>query len=195
MTSYAPRWFAIGSVVVLAACAGPTPYEPTEGPTDQTGYASAQVGEDRFRVRFEGNEVTSRETVETYLLYRAAEVAQREGAEWFQIVSEETDRDVDVNTYYTPAGFYGYGSTLGVGVGGFPYYGAMPYGMGFGYGGVGPYAGAGVGVGAPAVRATDSYEAYVLIELHDQRPPAQNVFNTQQIMERLGPKIDRSSQQ
>ncbi len=193
MIPSAPRLFAIGSVLVLAACAGPTPYEPTAGPNDQTGYASAQVDDNRFRVRFEGNEVTSRETVETYLLYRAAEIAQREGAAWFQIVSDETDREVDVDTYYTPAGFYGYGSTLGVGVGGFPYYGAMPYGTGFGYGGVGPYAGAGVGVGAPAVRATDSYEAYALIELHDQRPQGQNIFNTQQVLERLGPPIDRGN--
>ncbi len=193
MTATAPRLLAIGSILVLAACAGPTPYEPTEDPSDQTGYASAQVEENRFRVRFEGNAVTSRETVETYLLYRAGEIAQREGAEWFQIVSEETDREVDVDTYYTPAGFYGYGSTLGVGVGGFPYYGGMPYGTGFGYGGVGPYAGAGVGMGTPAVRATDSFEAYALIELSDERPQGQNVFNTRQVLERLGPQIDREN--
>ncbi len=38
------------------------------------GYTSAQLAPDRWQVTFSGNSLTSRETVEDYLLYRAAEL-------------------------------------------------------------------------------------------------------------------------
>ena len=43
-----------------------------------------------FRVSFSGNDVTSREQVETYLLYRAAELTSAKGFDWFEMVDRHT---------------------------------------------------------------------------------------------------------
>ena len=55
--------------VVLAACAKPTPYKPAD---NGTGYTEQKLEANRYRVTFSGNSVTDRETVDNYLLYRAA---------------------------------------------------------------------------------------------------------------------------
>ena len=84
------RWAALGAVAVfVAACATSTPY----GPADQSGYgyAETRIEPNRFRVAFSGNSLTDQETVETYLLYRAAELTLEQGHDWFEIVNRDTD--------------------------------------------------------------------------------------------------------
>jgi hypothetical protein len=61
----------------------PTPYAPSQG---GFGYSDARIEENRFRVVFRGNALTPRETVELYLLHRAAEVTLENGYDWFRIV-------------------------------------------------------------------------------------------------------------
>ena len=64
----------------LAACATPTPYQPNvPGQGSYGGYSEFRVEPDRFRVNFQGNTLTSRETVEGYLLFRAAELYRGTG--------------------------------------------------------------------------------------------------------------------
>jgi len=59
----------------LTACATPTPYQPNiRGQAASGGYSEVRIEPDRFRVNFAGNSLTSRETVEGYLLFRAAEL-------------------------------------------------------------------------------------------------------------------------
>ena len=58
----------------LAGCATTTAYQPRTANSAQ-GYADTRLEDNRFRVTFSGNTATSRETVETYLLYRAAALA------------------------------------------------------------------------------------------------------------------------
>ena len=48
---------------------------------------------DRWRVTFAGNSLTSRETVEAYLLFRASELSVQNGYDWFEIVDRHTNRD------------------------------------------------------------------------------------------------------
>ncbi|MEM7546979.1 MAG: hypothetical protein AAF367_15730 [Pseudomonadota bacterium] len=84
---------------LLVACTTPTPYQPA-GEAGR-GFADATIAADRHRVSFKGNSRTTRETVELYVLYRAAEVTLDSGAEGFVIV----DRDTEVHTTYVGTGF------------------------------------------------------------------------------------------
>src|SRR6201994_1755119 len=76
MTQFPTRFLAAAAgLALLAGCMGPTPYAPrTEG--NRTGYTDRALTQTRYRITFTGNSVTPRETVETYLLLRAAEVAR-----------------------------------------------------------------------------------------------------------------------
>src|SRR6201999_3560230 len=70
------------AAALLAGCIAPTPYAPrTEG--QRTGYTDRPLTQNRYRVTFTGNSATPRETVETYLLLRAAEVARAAGYDSF----------------------------------------------------------------------------------------------------------------
>lgn len=91
------RRLPILSVLValsLAACAAPTPYAPAE--TRQGGYSERLVEPGRYRVKFSGNSLTSRDTVESYALHRAAELTLEHGGEHFIV----TQRNVDIDTTY-----------------------------------------------------------------------------------------------
>lgn len=84
----------LGSLAVLAACASPTPYQAAVG--NRWGYEETQIESDRFRVSFGGNSMTDRETVETYLLYRSAELTLERGYDYFTLVERYTDEDTRV---------------------------------------------------------------------------------------------------
>ena len=79
------------AALMLAACATPTPYQPLTG--SDGGYLETRIEADRYRVEFEGNSLTDRETVEYGLLIRAAELTLQEGGSWFLVVERDTDAD------------------------------------------------------------------------------------------------------
>ena len=54
------------------------------------GYTNEQVDSITYRVRFKGNNYTSKRKVEDYLLYRCAELTARLGYEHFVVVSQDT---------------------------------------------------------------------------------------------------------
>ena len=92
---------------VLAGCASPTPYAPL---SDRFGYKDSSIESDRYRVSFSGNSATDRETVETYLLYRAAELTLEKGASYFIMVERDVEKtDRYLNYSYAPFGYAGYG--------------------------------------------------------------------------------------
>ena len=65
---------AIALAAALTGCATPTPYQPNiPGQAVSGGYSETKIESNRWRVTFAGNTLTSRETVEGYLLFRAAE--------------------------------------------------------------------------------------------------------------------------
>ncbi len=85
---------AIGLAMALSACETQTPYQPlAKGSAVAGGFSDQRLDGDHFRVTFEGNSLTSRETVETYLLYRAAELTVAQGFDWFEMVDRHTDKD------------------------------------------------------------------------------------------------------
>lgn len=93
------------SLTVLSACATPTPYQPvavTDSPSRQRGYSEVRIEENRYRLSFAGNDMTKRETVENYLLYRAAEVTISSGYDWFEVISRNTDEKKRATTFDDP---------------------------------------------------------------------------------------------
>jgi hypothetical protein len=95
---------ALGGAL-LAACATETAY----GPRDASGYGytETRIEPNRFRVAFSGNSLTDQETVETYLLYRAAELTLQQGYDWFEIVDRDTEASRRVVGTGPYPGFYG----------------------------------------------------------------------------------------
>ena len=87
--------FRILSLIFLAiglsACATPTPYQSASGAT--YGFEETAIEADRYLVSFSGNSLTERETVETYLLFRAAELTLERGFDHFTIVRRDTEAD------------------------------------------------------------------------------------------------------
>ncbi len=82
---------ALAALSVLAACATATPYQAAlDG---QKGYANQQIESNRWQISFAGNSLTDRQTVETYLLYRAAELTDLEGYDYFRVIQRVTDED------------------------------------------------------------------------------------------------------
>ena len=82
---------AIAALALLGACATATPYQAAS--SGEKGYANQQIESDRWHISFAGNSLTDRKTVETYLLYRAAELTDMEGYDYFRVVQRETDED------------------------------------------------------------------------------------------------------
>lgn len=80
----------VATVAALAGCATPTPYQAAA--TSPYGYRTQQVGPDHYLITFTGNDVTPRETVEIYLLYRAAQVTLESGNDYFILVNKDTQR-------------------------------------------------------------------------------------------------------
>ena len=83
-----------------------TPYQPATA-SSRLGFSDEQIESNRFRVSFAGNSLTSRETVERYLLYRAAELTVQRGFDHFILVTRDTETKTD--TYRTPGAYYGPG--------------------------------------------------------------------------------------
>jgi len=111
------------SALTLVACASATPYQPASKPGAFDGFSQQMIENDRARVTFGGNSLTNRETVENYLLYRAAEVAVERGFETFTL--QERDTEAKTRTQITPG--------LGRGFGYDPYFGYSFYRPSYGW--------------------------------------------------------------
>ncbi|HVV28116.1 MAG TPA: hypothetical protein VHC40_09140 [Rhizomicrobium sp.] len=94
---------------LLAGCMTPSPYAPRlEG--QRTGYTDRELAQNRYRVTFTGNTVTPRETVESYLLLRAAEVTRAAGYNSFVFDTRNTRANTRVDAVpYGPPPPYGWG--------------------------------------------------------------------------------------
>lgn len=81
-----------GIAVLLSACATATPYQAAT--SEPYGFQEQRIESNRVRITFRGNSLTDRDTVETYLLYRAAEVTLESGKDYFVVA----DRDTEAHT-------------------------------------------------------------------------------------------------
>ncbi|WP_339691734.1 hypothetical protein [uncultured Parasphingorhabdus sp.] len=101
---------ALLMTLLLLGCATATPYQPqSAGQRVAGGYSENRLADTKYRVRFAGNTLTSRDTVEGYLLYRAAELTVQNGYDWFRITDHTTETDrrtfVERSPRYEP--YYG----------------------------------------------------------------------------------------
>jgi hypothetical protein len=110
---------ALALAVSLAACATPTVYGPAGG-GQAVGFSEYRIETGRYRVTFQGGPGAPPEQVSDYALRRAAEVALRDGYDWFRVVDrigERTGSRGGGTTIGIGGGTGGYRSGVGVGVG------------------------------------------------------------------------------
>ena len=91
------------ALAMLVACTTATPYQAAYD--SERGYSEQQIEANRFRVQFAGNSLTDRKTVETYMLFRAAELTRQNGFDHFRVLQRATDADsrvVPTTTGYSP---------------------------------------------------------------------------------------------
>lgn len=156
----------------LAACATSTPYQPA---ADGRGYGFSEqrIEQDRYRITFRGNSLTTREQVENSLLFRAAELTLEQGFDYFVVVENDTEASTRYRSSPDPAfyGRYRYG---------YPgYYYAFPYyAYGFGWGS--PYD-------SYTTREYTRYSAIAFVTMHNGEKPRDNpqAFDARQVMSNL----------
>lgn len=171
----ARRWreAAVAALIALAAaaCAKPTPYVAA---TDGYGYSDQRLDDRTYRVTVAGNSVTSRETVEDQLLYRAAEIALQNGHDRFRIVEQDTEQSTEYRTMVSGPPGWGFAP--------FPYYGyGWPYFSAFR-----PFPGPYMSSTQPITR----YEAYALVRLVDAGTPEDDrTFDASEVVANLGPVV------
>lgn len=99
-SGFAPIAALALSATILSACGTPTPYQPidsTRSAQSARGYSEVRIEPNRYRLKFSGNTLTSRETVENYMLYRAAELTLQNGYDWFSLASRNVREDRTVS--------------------------------------------------------------------------------------------------
>lgn len=175
-----PKLAAPLALLLLAACASPAPYAP-RAPGQTTGYTDQQITANRYRVSFTGNSVTTRQTVEDYLLLRAAEVSLAGGSDYFVFDTRHTQANRRVTVFDDPLaygpGFYGPGF-YGPGLWRSGYWRFHPS---WGYHGFGPPA---------DVVVSTNYTAYAEIVLlkPDQVAKETRAIDARDVVAHLGPQ-------
>lgn len=151
--AYVPAALAL---LMLPGCVEPTYYEPA---SDGQGYSDQEIAEGRYRVSFSGNSATPRDTVENYLLYRAAEITLASGHDYFLMLEYDVERDVTYHSYADlPRGPLAYGT----------YYGWYPYWDAYDWPFRDPFV---AGYADVTVREIDKYRAYATIAVYSGTPP------------------------
>ncbi len=185
---------ALGALMLLGACTTATPYQAAD--SSDRGYTDTQVENNRWMVSFSGNSLTDRQTVETYLLYRAAELTSQQGFQHFRVVKRETEGESRFlstgyshspyySGFYPRYAFYGYGGHR---------LRSHHFGRGFhsGYRSSfhDPY---GYGFGASDYREVVRYEATAEIILGRGPKPADDpaFFDAEDVLINLSGKIQR----
>jgi hypothetical protein len=110
-------WLLAGGCATMS-----TPYQPlTKGSKVSGGYSEQKIANDRYRVTFAGNSLSSRQQVENYLLLRAAQLTKQNGYDGFTMMNESTDPNAQTTVtrepftggpwgYWGPSWRYNYGN-------------------------------------------------------------------------------------
>src|SRR5260370_36122999 len=78
----------------------PTPYQPADS-SAANGYTVQKIESNRYRISFNGNSATSRQTVERYLIYLASQVTLQNGDDYFVMLDRNTDKSTSYQTTYS----------------------------------------------------------------------------------------------
>lgn len=180
---------ALGLIASLAACMTATPYQPdVAGHAVSGGYSEERLADDRWRVVFSGNELTSRDRVEGYMLYRAAELTLEQGYDSFVIIDRLSRQDR--TTYVSPDFYYNpwYGP-------GYPYW--RPHWRYYRRGGGWliwhPEGGGRFWAESVDMRSVERFRAEAEIVMHRGAPSAddERAFDARRVIADLGPTIER----
>ncbi len=96
-----PKIISILTILFFAAgCQTSTPYQSRKKPVNDFGYKDKKIANGFYKVSFKGNEYTSKSEVERKMLYRAAEVTEKNGFEYFTFDDLEVKKTVEVEPYY-----------------------------------------------------------------------------------------------
>ena len=174
------------SALALSACETATPYQPlTRGSATSGGFSERSIEANRWQVSFAGNSLTDRKTVETYLLYRAAELTLAQGYDWFEIAHRNTDAKSRLI-----ADDFGYGGYWGPS---WRVYHRGRFGGWSGWGGWGGWGGYGGPWGPTDYQQITQYEANAEIVMGRGPKPADNTraFDARAVSTRLCPSIER----
>jgi len=188
---------AFAALAALGACATATPYQAAGDST--RGYANQQIENNRWTISFAGNSLTDRQTVETYLLYRAAELTKQQGFDHFRVVQRDTEANRRVvssgfghSPYFSNFAcdyrFYGRGGRLN----GYPrgFYRASHIGFRGGFGHHDPFWGG--GYGGYDVREIVRYEASAEILMGSgPKPDDPAYFDAGEVQVNLAERIQR----
>ncbi len=170
----------------LAACATATPYQPNvRGNSVSGGFTDQKITENRFKIGFSGNSLTNRDTVERYLLFRAAELTLAQGYDGFVLADRETNRDT--RTYYDPpAGRFGGGY-------GFWRPSWRYFGPRYGWRAWDPFYSNRFWADDMDMRTVTRYEANAEIVMYRGASPApvEQSFTAREVVDNLGPGIVR----
>ena len=166
-------FLGVMAALMLVACASETPYGPRQEGSGY-GFSEQPIESNRYRITFRGNSLTSRETVENYLLYRAAELTLQKGYDYFVVVEDDTERTTTYRAtgYRDPFFYYGRGRP-------FPYYG---YGYRFG-----------PGFNDVDIRESRRYTAIAYILMYKgQKPNDRAAYDAQSVQDNLRGFIQRA---
>ncbi len=111
------------SALLLGACTTvPTVYRAAmPGAPSQVGYTEYKIEAGRYRVTFQGGPGAPENQIGDYALLRAAELAIRDGYDWFRVADRSTSVSGAGNGPHLSVGggssTYGHRSSVGLGIG------------------------------------------------------------------------------
>ena len=107
-------------LLLLVGCASNLPpYRPY---SDGAGYQERRIEKNRFALSFIGNSSMTAEATENFLIYRAAELTDAAGYDYF-ILHDKATKQMSRYRYFPYShGLYGYYNNWGYGYSGFNYY-------------------------------------------------------------------------
>ncbi|NKF23357.1 CC0125/CC1285 family lipoprotein [Solimonas marina] len=96
------RLLLIACVSTISACAtAPARYAPAAQAGD-IGYRETVLGAAQYRVTYTGDTATPAATVRNYALLRAADLTLEQGADWFEVTHQDTERKGETRTRIDP---------------------------------------------------------------------------------------------
>ncbi len=147
----------------VGACATLTPYQPVNR---GYGYSEQKLEADRYRIVFAGSDATPKQTVENYLLFRAAELTVANGGEHFVV----TDSSMQSSAGNSPS--------VGIGLGGFRFGGSGGLGIG-------------VGTRTGGDRVAWRGQTDIIVRKGPKPDGASDAFNARELILNLEPLIQR----
>lgn len=142
----------------LAACATAPVYQPASGRT-ALGYQDQRIEANRYRISYRAQ---TPEAANDFALRRAAEITVNDGADWFEVISRDTDRNATSRS----------GSRVSIG-------GATGSGGGVSLGG-------GIGFGLGSASTGQSYVSIEIITGAGPIPSRPGVYNARGVLQNLG---------